>query len=364
MKKGAKMKRFTREDSLWVKLQSETRPIFLYGTGNGGDKILDVCERYGIPVEGVFASSDFVRSRTFRGFSVQSLQMIEEKYGDDFVVLLAFGTTLSTVAENIRKVAEKHTLYIPEVPLYGTELFSWEYYLENLEKIEYAYSLFDDERSKSLYEDMIEFRLSGNPKCLANAESVAVSYEEILGSESYFCAVDCGAYKGDSTEMIAGVLHPEKIIAVEPDPKTYLKLSTYAENEKRSRVSAVNAAVGKELGSVEFMSSASRGSGKEGISKSAKCRTVALLTVDEIAKGEKVDLLKLDVEGDEADAIDGALETIKRCKPSMAISVYHRTGDIFSLTEKLKELLPDHSFFLRREECIPAWDITLFIKRK
>ena len=31
---------------LWEKLKNENRPIFLYGTGNGADKILDVCEKY------------------------------------------------------------------------------------------------------------------------------------------------------------------------------------------------------------------------------------------------------------------------------------------------------------------------------
>lgn len=357
------MKRFSREDSLWVKLQKEERPIFLYGTGNGADKILDVCERFGIKIEGVFASSDFVRNRTFRDMLVQSIGNIREKYGDDIVVLLAFGTTLLSVAENIKTIAENHTLYIPEVPLYGTDLFTYEYYLDHLEEIEAAYELFADERSKSVYEDMIGFRLSGEPKLLANAEGMALSYEEILGGKSYSCAIDCGAYKGDSTEMIARVLRPERIIAVEPDPKTFVKLSAYAENETNSAVKAVNGAVGKEAGTVEFMSSASRGSGKEGISKSAKCRTVALLTVDEIAKGEKVDLLKLDVEGDEADAITGALGVIRECSPSMAISVYHRTEDIFAITKRIKELLPAHSLYLRREECIPAWDITLFAVR-
>ncbi len=357
------MKRYTKDDSLWVKLRKEERPVFLYGTGNGGDKILDVCERFSIPVEGVFASSDFVRNRTFRDMPVQSIDMIREKYGDDIVVLLAFGTTLLSVAKNIKAIAKRHTLFIPEVPLYGTDLFTYEYYLEHLEEIESAYELFADEESKQVYEDMIGFRLSGEPKLLANAENIALSYEKILGGESYSCAIDCGAYKGDSTQMMARVLRPENIIAVEPDPKTFLKLSAYAENETDSSVKAVNAAVGKELGTVEFMSSASRGSGKEGISKSAKCREVALLTVDEIAKGENVDLLKLDVEGDEADAIEGALETIKRCRPSMAVSVYHRTHDIFSLPQRISSLLPDHSLYLRREECIPAWDITLFAKR-
>lgn len=358
------MKRFVRDDSLWVKLQKETRPIFLYGTGNGADKILDVCSRFNIPVEGVFASSDFVRNRTFRDMPVQSLAAIEEKYGDDFVVLLAFGTTLLSVAENIRKVAEKHTLYIPEVPLYGKDLFTYEYYLENLEKIEAAYELFEDERSKSVYEDMIGFRLSGEPKLLINAEPMAVSYSEIFANMSIDTAVDCGAYKGDSTEMMAEVLTPRKIYAAEPDPKTFLKLSAYAENEERSMVIPVNAAIGKECAQVEFMSSASRGSGKEGLSKSAKCTTVDVRTVDSIVKDENIDLIKLDVEGDEADAIEGCRQTIKRCAPSMAVSVYHRTQDIFELPLLLGKLLPDHKMYLRREECIPAWDITLFLVKR
>lgn len=354
------MKRFERNDSLWVRLKGEARPIFLYGTGNGADKILDVCESFSIPVKGVFASSDFVRSRTFRGMPVQSLEMIEDAYGDDFVVLLAFGTTLSSVAENIRKIAKKHTLYIPEVPLYGKELFTYEYYLENLEKIESVYHILSDERSKSVYEDMIAFRLSGEGKYLANAENIAISYEELLAPLDIKVAVDCGAYKGDSTRMMADTLSPEKIIAVEPDPKTFLKLSAYAENESRTAVTCVNAAVGREDTVALFMASASRGSGKEGLSKSAKTREVTVRSIDSILDGERIDLLKLDVEGDEMDALIGAADTIRQSKPCLAVSVYHRTGDIFSLPLKVLEMLPDFKLYLRREACIPAWDITLF----
>lgn len=357
------MKRFTRDDSLWVKLQKETRPIFLYGTGNGADKILDVCEMFSIPVEGVFASSDFVRSRTFRGMPVQSIDMICEKYGADIVVLLAFGTTLSSVAENIKAIAKNHTLFIPEVPLYGKELFTYEYYLENLEKIESVYELFADERSKQIYEDMIGFRLSGEPKLLANAEPMALSYAELLTNKDVFLAVDCGAYKGDSTKMMVDTLRPWNIVAIEPDPKTFLKLSAYAENESRSTVTCVNAAVGKEDITAFFMASASRGSGKEGLSKSAKMQSVAVRSVDSILEGEVIDLLKLDVEGDEMEALLGASETIRCSLPNLAVSVYHRTGDIFELTLKVKEMLPDFQLYLRREECIPAWDITLFAVR-
>ena len=139
----------------------------------GADKILDICINKRIPIQGVFASDGFVRSRSFREMPVQSLTAIQSAYGDDFVVLLAFGTTLPEVWENMQKIGQRHTLLIPEVPLFGGELFDYAYYKEHLPELEKAYSLFDDTSSKDLFEDMIAFRLTGHPIFLANTENVS-----------------------------------------------------------------------------------------------------------------------------------------------------------------------------------------------
>lgn len=45
---------------LWIRLKSESRPVLLYGIGNGADKIFDTCSNYGIEILGVFASDGFV----------------------------------------------------------------------------------------------------------------------------------------------------------------------------------------------------------------------------------------------------------------------------------------------------------------
>ncbi len=42
--------------SLWEVLLKETRPIVLYGMGDGALKILAACRHYGIPVSGIFTS--------------------------------------------------------------------------------------------------------------------------------------------------------------------------------------------------------------------------------------------------------------------------------------------------------------------
>lgn len=48
---------------LWIRLKSESRPVLLYGIGNGADKIFDTCSNYGIEILGVFASDGFVTKK-------------------------------------------------------------------------------------------------------------------------------------------------------------------------------------------------------------------------------------------------------------------------------------------------------------
>ncbi len=54
----------------WEKLQNETKPIYIYGMGDGAMKIMSVFRKYGIKTKGVFASDDFVRGHYFAGFKV------------------------------------------------------------------------------------------------------------------------------------------------------------------------------------------------------------------------------------------------------------------------------------------------------
>lgn len=346
------------EPCLWEKLRNETRPIFLYGTGNGADKILDVCLKYNINVEGVFASSGFVRNRTFRDMPVQSIEQITDKYGNDIIILLAFGTTLDSVVENINYIANKHTLYIPEVPLYGSDLFDRNFYKNNFEEIKAADALFCDDYSIELYRDMIKFRLYGNPEYLKKVTTPVEIYSSLIEPSTINNVIDCGAYKGDSAADIINALKPKHIIALEPDPKTYLKLCSYCDSVNNVKITPLNYAVSDSESVVEFNSSGSRGSGTEGTNLRGKTTSVNTVTIDSLNLSD-IDLIKYDVEGDEYAAINGSLETIKKYHPALSISVYHRSEDIFKLALFIKEICNDYKFFLRRVPCIPAWDISL-----
>lgn len=350
--------------SLWDRLKKRDKPVIIYGTGNGADKIFAALERCGVEADAVFASGGFVRNRTFRGFPVQSYESIAEKYGNDITVLLAFGTTLPDVCGFIKSLDERHELIIPDVPLYGGELFDYTYFSAHREQLDKAASLLCDQRSKSIFADAVNFRLTGKMKYLSDTEPSSVSLKSLLGCCKIETVLDCGAYKGDSTEIFAQVLHPQKIYAVEADPKTYLKLCDYAKKEKKSEIIPVSAVIGSENGFVDYIFSGSRGSGESGQNKRAKTARINAKTIDSILAREPVDLIKLDVEGNEEKALNGAAETIRGFQPSLAVSLYHKTDDLYSLIIKVHEMLPSHELYLRRVPCIPMWDLTLYAIKK
>ena len=71
------------------------------------------------------------------------------------------------------------------------------------------------------------------------------------------------------------------------------------------------------------------------------------ITIDDILQGKPVDMIKMDIEGSEYRAIKGASNTIRSCKPQLAISVYHKPEDIIELPQLIMELNPAYKFYLR-----------------
>ena len=86
--------------NVWQLLRVIERPVILYGTGDGADKVLDELERLSVPVKGIMASDDFVRGQTFRGYRVQRLSDLEQQYPNP-VIVIAFGTQRHEVMAHI-----------------------------------------------------------------------------------------------------------------------------------------------------------------------------------------------------------------------------------------------------------------------
>lgn len=339
---------------LWTYLKTASKPVVLYGMGNGADKIISVLEKYNIKISGVFASDGFVRKKTFHGFEVTDYKTAKQNFGD-MIVLVCFGTSLPDVIGNIKHISAEQELYAPDVPVYGETLFNLDFARKNSERLKKVYNLLADGISKKVFENAVWYKLTGDIKYLFECETPPEEvYQNILklgGCETYF---DLGAYRGDTVaEFLSFVSNYKKIVAVEPDFKTYKKLCTAT--EKLKDILCVNAAVSDVCGEISFDMSGSRGSNADGGKG-----IVNSVTVDALAKKFAPTYLKADIEGAEFSALKGAKNTISEFKPKMQIAAYHRSEDLFVLPETVLDFRNDYKIYLRHFPSLPCWDMSYY----
>lgn len=375
---------------LWQTLQTkarEGRPILLYGMGNGADKILTVCERYGIPVADFFASDGFVRGHSFHGKVVLSFSQACEKYSaENLIVLLSFASSRPEVLETIQRVAAACELYVPDVPVCGTDLFNTAFCETYANEITAARELFADEESRRVYDGIIEYKLTGRMDVLRTTESEpADAYRQILRAETFVTAADLGAYNGDSIRDLRSYApRLGQVIAMEPDRRNFRKLSEYAATLRDAGdpciIHCVQAGAWSHTAMLTFHGSGNRNAGLTDsptapagdilpstadnpyFGKTAEVPVTALDAVIEgtIGPHTRLDYIKYDVEGAETEALLGSREVIRRDASALLVSAYHRNTDLFRLPLLVHELNPAYKLYLRRMAGVPAWDINLY----
>lgn len=331
----------------------------MYGMGNGADKILTVCAERGIEISDFFASDGFVRGHSFHGKRVLSYSEIKEKYGaENIIVLLSFASSLPDVLDTFRRVAAECELYAPDVPVCGGEIFDLAYARKNAESIRRAYGLLEDEESRRIFEKTVLYKLTGNIGFLFEAESDETTVmTDLIRADKIKAYADLGAYNGDTLRKLAEYApNLSRAVAFEPSPKTFKKLTAYAENETRFTINTVCAAAWSNDTVLVFSDEGNRNSG---LFAKGKTTEVAARTLDGILNGDRVDYIKYDVEGCEREALIGSEKTISAYYPTLLVSAYHKSADVFELPLIIHEKFPEYKLYYRRYPYIPAWDLNL-----
>ena len=77
-----------------------------------------------------------------------------------------------------------------------------------------------------------------------------------------------------------------------------------------------------------------------------ECSVVSIDEFVESTRLQRVDFIKLDVEGAEIQAILGAVKSIKKYSPKLAISLYHNVHDLFRIPQLLQEINDTYTYHL------------------
>lgn len=344
------------EKNVWDSLIKTTLPIVIYGMGNGADMIIEKLQSIGVDFADIFASDEFVRGHSFHGKKVLKYSEVQEKY-NDFVIVMAFAVHDKKMLARVKELSEEHTLYFPDVPVVGDGIFSREYIKEHDSEFDKAYSLLSDEKSRQSYIDVLNFKVSGKTeylfKCEREKEEI---YSDYLRPGDNEIIMDLGAYDGDTIRELLSVTDNkyQKIYAVEADEKNFKKL--FDKTSELSRIERFNLAAWDKKEALFFEKKKGRNSK---LSSFGKIKVDAN-SVDGILKGEEITLLKMDIEGSEEKALDGAVKTIKTFRPKLYVCAYHRNSDLFALPLKISSICRDYRIYFAHHPYVPAWESNFY----
>lgn len=152
---------------------------------------------------------------------------------------------------------------------------------------------------------------------------------------------DCGAAEGLFTFLVHK--RAKQVFCFEPLPEFQQCLQKTFHEAKN--ITIISAALADKPG-LAYLS-------KDGIASYLTTEKtpdqVIVETIDRFCEAKNIQpsYIKADLEGYEIQLLEGAKETIKKCKPKLAITTYHNAKDAENLIQLLKSLRPDYLFKLK-----------------
>ena len=228
-------------------------------------------------------------------------------------------------------------------------------------EVKAAYQLWADDTSRQEYLSQLKWHTSLDRAVLPPhlLQSDIYFPEDIFTPLSSEVFVDCGAYDGDSIREFIKRQNSSfsRIIAIEPDPVNCQSLNNQnakLDKDVRNKILLMQYAVGSQKGIVEFNATGTAGSSVGQGSYSVDCSTL-----DEMLFNYAPTFIKMDIEGAEIDAIQGAKNLIGKISPIMAICMYHKQEHLWKIPLLLRSLSDQYQFFFRRysDEC---WELVCY----
>lgn len=340
-------------DACAAVLEQCRRGVLLYGAGALGKKVLRALSRAGIEVLGFIDNSSELHTREIEGIRVFSPQSAVERWGASalYVICVFSPGAEGGVRARWRELAQLGCLHITTflplgwglegiLPHYGADLPSR--ILQHSDALTHIYGRLGDEVSRAIFSSQLRWRLR------AEFDEERPSHpqyfpRDLISPNSDETFVDCGAFDGDTLRAVPWPV--KRAWAIEPDPKNAAKLLRSVD---QARVLVHQVALGDKMGLVRFAASGTMASScdPEGSVE------VKVETLDHLLAHESPTFIKLDVEGDELRSLAGARGVLARARPTLAVCLYHKPDDLWTIPLFVEDILSEHQIALR----VHAWN--------
>lgn len=330
------------------KAQKDGKKVYILGAALGGVRIAGGLKYRGLDFDAFIVDREYYEEgNTLLGKEIYCINDVLE---EDCIVICSIAnySRLSELKQKVCVVDED----VLSLSMAASEPLDLAYVKDHMQELELLYVSLQDEKSRRVLEAYINQKITGRFQEMKNVwDQVQYFDGDFYNLTNVKGIVDCGAYVGDSFLSFckeynkksggefAGVAY-----LLDPDAKNQQLIEQNCKKYK-NHVKAVQIGAWNQREILAFQSDDNMGNaGKIATAGDIKIQVDA---IDNIIQGEKIDFIKMDIEGAELKALEGAKKTIQRDQPILAICAYHKREDLIELSTYIKELCCDYKFYLR-----------------
>lgn len=265
-----------------------------------------------------------------------------------------FDTVITT-----KKVFEQ---YPEAIKILNSCGFMWMSEKRNLqydeEKCEQLYQLLGDEISKKIFKTLCQFRQDPSHKNYPWPSNYTMYFPDDINSfypNEDLKILDIGAYDGDTFEEF-WIRYGKKVrsyFALEASPSNIAKFKHRIEklNLPENIVHIEPAAVGLPINKTLVIREMGSASQVEVVdTPNDTDQIVNHLNLNFFLKQCEFNIIKMDIEGADFDALLDASEYISACRPHLALSLYHKPEDLWRIALYIEKIAPKgYAFYIRQE---------------
>lgn len=328
-------------------LKEDGLPIIICGNVDE-DMYVSFFEKNAVIPENVYDRSPKLHGKKCRFGNIINIQDIERLYTDfNAVVVVPYFDEIKKALEEVS--SHLHHIFFLDIAMlhcHPTMFLSGgaQVIAENIHKFENLYECFEDDESRQTWTDLLNYWISGDHKILEKYKGKqSVQYLDFFDLTEEEVFVHCGAFDGRYSKKFMDLVNDKyrKVINIECDEENYN--SVCANMEGYSGIRNVKIGLHNKKGVLCFHA---LGNGMSCLDPLGKYK-VDVDSMDNILKGEEPTFIKMDIEGAEYCALEGAERTIKKYLPKMAICIYHNIKDFIEIPALIKRFDNRYKFAVR-----------------
>jgi FkbM family methyltransferase len=338
---------------------------FIYGAGEAAHWLYEIAlKTKKLKIEGFVDGNSAIKSyKEYPCIDINGLDKIKVlKKEVNIIVCVGSYSTFKDIKINLIKIGFEKIYYHGYFFEIQYLFFNYEnqkrrkgwnsIFLKDIPLIKKAYNLLEDNFSKDLFIELL----------FSFYNQKAIEFKRHPRDQQYFPEdipefdtsnlsnfFICGAYDGDLIRLISSKYSKvDHIVALEPDPEIFARLKKFVDGNQgiAKKIDLEEKAIGLKVARMKFRTGSGLGSK---ISNDGNIY-VDVVSIDSLLKdflSRPIDLITMDIEGQELHALKGGRKYIQSNKPNLGICTYHKPEHLWQIPIEIHNSNKSYKIYLR-----------------